>query len=450
MLAIISDLHLCDATASDNVNPDAFEKILLPTLIGHAKPRGAEEIRLVLLGDIYDLVRTSQWFKDKATGAAVPPAERPWNGQIDPATGMNRNLKKIEARFRRILKNTLDTAPHLPQIAKEAARTTGLPTTVHYVIGNHDRALHNFPSLQKMIQDAFAPVAVEFSRSVHWLEYGTHARHGHEWDENCVATLLLREVLQRDQRWDALDSEIGPHIDRVMGIGEVVTAELMAGLTFHLAEAGREDLARDIRDVNDLRPIIDVFLWLEWMFRKFGKPEKDALTHALIQSITGVVDSEFGKLWDQVQADWLVSGDLVDRLQLARAQLEDGGYDRLRDFAEKVVPIADFFTPDRDPLFEGARKEFETRLGPEIQYLFYGHTHEARHDFFSNPASRTARLYVNTGTFQPLIQRTVDGKSFCKAQRMSMAFVYRKDEVPKGSSRNGPALDLWNGIKRAD
>ena len=44
MLAIISDLHLADESMSDNVNPDAFEKILLPTLIDHAGPRGAKGI----------------------------------------------------------------------------------------------------------------------------------------------------------------------------------------------------------------------------------------------------------------------------------------------------------------------------------------------------------------------------------------------------------------------
>jgi hypothetical protein len=173
MLAILSDLHLCDATASDNVNPDAFEKILLTALIGNAVPRGAKEIRLVLLGDIYDLVRTSQWFTDGRTGKSVPPNERPWNGKIDPATGMNRNVKKVEGRFRRILKDTLEATPHFARMVSKAALATELPTTVHYVIGNHDRALHNFPSLQKMIQDAFAPVPVEFTRCVHWPEYGT-------------------------------------------------------------------------------------------------------------------------------------------------------------------------------------------------------------------------------------------------------------------------------------
>lgn len=63
ILVLISDLHITDKSTAFNVDPDAFTKILKPKIKDMANKRGETEIHLVLLGDIFDLVRTDYWHR---------------------------------------------------------------------------------------------------------------------------------------------------------------------------------------------------------------------------------------------------------------------------------------------------------------------------------------------------------------------------------------------------
>ena len=60
----------------------------------------------------------------------------------------------------------------------------------------------------------------------------------------------------------------------------------------------------------------------------------------------------------------------------------------------------------------------------------------------------TFRMYVNTGTFLPLISRTRDGRSFASAQQMTMVFAYRADEDMQGKRDGTTSIDIWNGTRQ--
>ena len=87
MLVFISDLHFVDGSAGEhNVPIEAFE-IFLEDISWAANRlvddgRNVEEIKIVFLGDIFDLLRTERWFP-------FPESERPWGT----------NEKKIEAQI---------------------------------------------------------------------------------------------------------------------------------------------------------------------------------------------------------------------------------------------------------------------------------------------------------------------------------------------------------------
>ena len=83
----ISDLHLTDEQTAINVPPGAFD-ILEHEILANAAEGEAHKIHLVLLGDIFDLVRTDYW-KLKGRDGTLPVAKRPWNGTLSPATAMN-------------------------------------------------------------------------------------------------------------------------------------------------------------------------------------------------------------------------------------------------------------------------------------------------------------------------------------------------------------------------
>ena len=76
MLIVSSDLHFTDATAGQHNPPaDAFRQVFLNQVAQQVRDpdRGVKEVKLVLLGDIPDLIRSAHWFDPD-----VPLENRPW------------------------------------------------------------------------------------------------------------------------------------------------------------------------------------------------------------------------------------------------------------------------------------------------------------------------------------------------------------------------------------
>jgi UDP-2,3-diacylglucosamine pyrophosphatase LpxH len=442
MLVILSDLHLTDGSTATNVNGGAF-RILGREIVSNAKDNNADEIHLVLLGDIFDLVRTDWWFNP----ANVSKTNRPWNGQIDPATGMNTNAADVERQFTAILDKVLDEpgTKDFINVINGLSALCGKPVRISYVRGNHDRVLNNFPGLESKIAGRFPGLAVTFTDRVVEPAYGVLARHGHEWDDNCSARLLLQEVLQPKSTWQRLD----PAINQVMAIGEVITAELMSGLVFNVSSQDPL-LASIVARADTLRPSLAVFEWLDWeTSSRLTKGQQTIVAKGLLDALDGVLSSSLAEKWDDIQWDWVLSGDITDQLTKAYDLLKVLKYKGLRECAKLVSPFLHKegkSGDEQDPFYNGAREEIG-KASSDIQYVVYGHTHKARHDCFAGYPMDRVRMYINTGTYVPLLERADDEWSFAQAYQMTMAFFY-KDGEDDNQPGTGPSLDLWNGIKR--
>jgi len=57
-------------------------------------------------------------------------------------------------------------------------------------------------------------------------------------------------------------------------------------------------------------------------------------------------------------------------------------------------------------------------------------------------------VYINTGTYLPLLQTTVDGRSFAQSHQMTLTFFFNTNEDTNDRANGGPTVDIWNGIKR--
>jgi UDP-2,3-diacylglucosamine pyrophosphatase LpxH len=445
MLVLVSDLHITDETAANNVNPEAFD-LLGAEIVDAASRRGAREIRLVLLGDILDLVRSDYWHRH-----AVPMAARPWGGTLDPRTGMNADRATVEPQFQAVLRAVLATPTANALRTMLASLTTGpIPLRATYVIGNHERVMWNFPSLRETARVSLPQVA-GFAAAVEAPEYGVLARHGHEWDEHTHGWRFRRDVLLPKEHVD----RFAPEAYEVMAIGEAVTAELMSGLVFHARDQGAPaSLVDQLKDVNNLRPLLDVFAWLEWVGGARVYEHRQMLHEALRRALDGLLSSTLAHQWDRLQTDYLVSGDLVDRLEQARAVLLGPDFESFRgrvESLERLQRLVPALLPSEDGLLAGARAEavFQGEPVPGgIQRVIYGHTHRARHDYFSATPDGIVRMYVNTGTFLPLITRARDGRTFASAQQMTMVFAYREDEDTQGKRTGTTSIDIWNGTRR--
>ena len=445
MMVLVSDLHLTDERTARNVNPEAF-KLFGSEVAATATKRGAKETIVVLLGDIIDLVRSDFWLREN-----IPPDERPWGGELDPHTGMNVNSAAVERQFHIILDAILRSpaAQQLITTLAELQRTCP-HFTVHYVVGNHDRVLWNFPSLQSVIRNAIPQIS-SFTYRVEADEYGVIARHGHEWDLNCHGWEFRNKVLLPRENVSRFSSESY----QIMGIGEAVTAELMSGLIFHAAQLGTPpSILEQLKDVNNLRPMLHVFEWLDWIGSAESRAEQKRLYQALRLALDGLLGCSLAKLWDHMRTDLLVSADLMDRLQQARLLVlgpdfgsfrgRVGGLKRL----ERMFP---FLFKEEDILREGARSEEvfrNPRPGSSIQRVVYGHTHRARHDYFHGNQDGTVQMYVNTGTYLPLITETADGESFASSIQMVYVYLYRTDEDLDTKKPGTTSMDVWTGIRR--
>ena len=445
MLVLVSDLHITDQTTAINVNPEAFE-LLGAEIVDAAGRRGAREIHLVLLGDILDIVRTDYWHR-----SGIPMARRPWGGTPDPRTGMNADRGAVEAQFRAILEAIL-ASPTAAALRTMLAGLAGgpAPFRVTYVLGNHDRAMWNFPLLRDAVR-ASLPQVASFAAAVESAEYSVLARHGHEWDPHTHGWRFRRDVLLPKEPVD----RFAPEAYEVMAIGEVVTAELMSGLVYHTRDQGAPaSLVDQLKDVNNLRPLLDVFAWLEWVGAAHAREHRQMLHEALRRALDGLLESGLARQWDRLQTDTVVSGDLVDRLEQARALLLGPSFESFKGrvgWLQRLQRLVPALLPPEGGLMAGAQAEVVFRGDPApagIQRVIYGHTHRARHDYFSASADGAVRMYVNTGTFLPLITRARDGHTFASAQQMTMVFAYAADEDAQGKRAGTTSLDIWNGTRR--
>jgi UDP-2,3-diacylglucosamine pyrophosphatase LpxH len=364
---------------------------------------------------------------------------------------MNADLAAVEQQFGAVLRGLLATAAAGALRSMLSGLAAGsLPFHLTYVIGNHERVLWNFPRLREDARASLIPTT-EFAARVENPAYGVLARHGHEWDEHTHGWRFRREVLAPAEPVD----RFSPQAYETMAIGEAVTAELMGGLVYHARDQGAPDsLVNQLKDVNNLRPLLDVFAWLEWIGGVRAREHRQVLHEALRRALDSLLDTSLARAWDRLQPDTLISGDLVDRLEQARALLLGPDFESFRGRVatlQRLQRLMPWLLPSEDGLLAGARAEsvFQDDPGPTgIQRVVYGHTHRARHDYFSVSADGSVHMYVNTGTFLPIISRTRDGRTFASEQQMTMVFVYGADEDVPGKQPGTTSLDIWNGARR--
>lgn len=451
MLVLISDLHLTDGSTALNVSPEAFT-LLNRQISLMAKEHTATEVHIVLLGDIFDLVRTDYWHRnfhdDKIN-------QRPWRGALDPKTGMNKDAD-LQKQYGDVLECVLKTKAAqklMGMLNGLASMTTNQQLRVQkvkvtYVRGNHDRVFINFPALQKLVQEQYInKVDLAFASQVVAPPYGVLARHGHEWIDNKHGWQFHDKVLNRKNK---LKDRFHEDAYKVMAIGEVVTAELAGGFIHRIKGKLPASLFTLLLDFNNLRPTTMLFEWLDWFAKtsQLKASHRQVLYDALKDSLDSILASEFAKKWDDLQRDFVVSGDLVDRLELVRKRGLGENFNEFRKNVDRFRPLFGLFE-GKDELFEGAQKEFEMirKIHSEIQYIVYGDTHRARHDYLSVDVKGPVHTYINTGTYLPLISRTLDGKGFASAKQMTMTFFFHEDE-DTDNKEGGPSVVYWQGIRR--
>jgi hypothetical protein len=254
MLIFISDLHFVDGTAGEhNVPADAF-RLFFEEIAETADwliqdGRKIDEMKVVFLGDIFDLLRTEMWFD-------YPESERPWGNdqkkiETNANTILDAILKKNKTTFD-LLSGNLKKEFNLP---KEPVRI--------YVPGNHDRLCNKYQSLRdKVCQSLGLPSrTTPFDHFFQDVNYGVFARHGHEYDKF---------------NYEGSISYNYPDYMRVP-IGDPITTELVAKLPWKIMQNSkirklpkkeREALRRNFQGIENVRPYSALIEWLLYQVKK--------------------------------------------------------------------------------------------------------------------------------------------------------------------------------------
>lgn len=461
MIALLSDIHFCDASAQiGNVATPAFATVLHEIYIRARRiARGRDrpvQLDIVLLGDIFDLLRTERWLEDD-TGAAVPLAERPW--ATAAALGEGPITPETAARARGILeeaiaanRESLVTLRGERRLAPEGVQVRRI-----YIPGNHDRLYLHDAALRERVLGALGAVDGEglsgegiFLHRLQRPEYGLLARHGHEWDFWNFPSF----------RSSARPSEYTDADYLPTPIGDAVTSELAVRLPFELQrrlladKAFAPEEATRIHDmmkrIEDVRPLMSAFHWSFYEIRRLcrmldpvqGRALERAFNDTLHTIATEFRQLEFYRAWVDSCRDPLHLG-LSTLLRVILAAMETFG-DGLGGFAMQFDRLLARYDP-RDAAREGARRESLDAVGTAgTRLVVYGHTH-APAQYALGAGEKTEDVYLNTGTYRPGVFRAEDGKSFVGWQRLAYTIVHDDEETEGGCAPLVPKFVEWIG-----
>ncbi len=164
MLVIISDLHLTDGTSGETISSGAFRIFRARLsdmaydaswrLDGRYKP--VKKLDLILLGDIFDLIRSTKWVVDDEGN---PSQVRPWDDYasqpfIDKIKAINASILRNNAWSLTVLRSlsqkqavtippaTADDKPASVSHDPKDPNRTPVEVHIHYMVGNHDWFYH--------------------------------------------------------------------------------------------------------------------------------------------------------------------------------------------------------------------------------------------------------------------------------------------------------------------
>jgi UDP-2,3-diacylglucosamine pyrophosphatase LpxH len=471
MLALISDLHFCDGTAiPGNVAPEAFALALgeiydLARQIAEARNRPTR-VDLVLLGDIFDLLRTERWFQDRA-GNPVPLEERPW-ASPEALTRQGGATPQAIARAREILAEILEkNADSLAVVRGEIEPPPqGVEVRRIYVPGNHDRLYLHDEGLRAAILANLGAVdgrnAKDPGIGMHRLslpEYGTVARHGHEWDVWNFPEYRSGATPEQYTDEDYLPTPIGDPIttEFAVALPYELRLRLLESRLFPPPLANR--VHERMKRIQDVRPLLASFRWayyaIERVSTDLDREQSRVLRAALDDTLRTLArrfrQLEFYKAWYEEKHDPLcLDTPLLVRLLLAAVSAPWFPARQVAEIAERGM----VWRGPTDSARRGARREDLARVGErEMRFVVYGHTHGAAHVPLHG-TGEVQDVYLNTGTYRPGVFRADDGRGFVGWQRISYTCISSAEEAvftqgPFGGRNVGPAFVSWIGGRSA-
>ena len=413
MLVFISDLHLTDGHSGETIKDGAFKKFTqyLEDLVITA---GATTVEIVLLGDIFDVIRSDYWLNSYI---------RPWS-KPDDKDGDQKGVKDYTLEVvNRICENqvNIDSMKHLKDF-KAKMNKEKIDISYTYIIGNHDWLINRYSETRVQIAEFVGmndPKKYNDSKFLleeFWSDYSVFARHGDIYDK-----------FNYDDDRDASSLGDAIVIDLINKFPEAVENKL--------GSATAPELITKLREIDNVRPLIDIPKWIEGICR----------------TTTPEIAKKVKKVWDELAEEFLnidfvkdhdslYPFDMVDFLE---AGLKISKYVSFSDVAGIPTKMIQNF---RRAKYD--EEAFNERHMREMQanFVIYGHTHKHKVQALDQvPKGNEVfeKRYINTGTWRRVHEMaTFDTKNmeFSSWDVMTFVAFYLKEE------RKERKFEVWNGV----
>ncbi len=453
MLVIVSDIHLTDGTSGETIRSGAFRifRERLRALAFEAswrtggKYRPLQEIDVVLMGDIFDAIRSTKW-------CDAPPIVRPWGNPADPAfsdllSEITEGIASNNADSLAILRSCTDgKAVSLPPATpdgdvvreQEGEEVERVPVSVqfHYMVGNHDWMYHlkgaQFDAIRAKIKAATGLV--------------TPADQPFPWDrsESAVIDRLFREHNLHARHGDVFDSSnYDGNRDR-SSLGDAIVIELIDRFPREVQERVpglSGDCAAGLKEIDNVRPIDAVPDWLDGLLRRTATVEQTrqikAIWDELVDRFLALPFVQQHKTLDKYAFKFSTGFSIATLAKM------------LRWVKKNLKPLVGGLGWLKDrPSWNDATTEPQFRSA-EARYFAYGHTHYYEVvPLRSRPpgSSFPDQIYFNSGTWRLVHDPTVykpSKEEFVAYHVMTFLCFFKGDE------RGGRSFESWSGTLRS-
>jgi UDP-2,3-diacylglucosamine pyrophosphatase LpxH len=443
MLVIVSDLHLTDGTTGQTIGAGAFvdfrQRLQELACDASKRPndgyRPIERVELVLLGDIFDLIRSTKWSTEKL---GEPGYVRPWD---DPQSELY--VQKVEEIVEAILAHNAAAFAVLKGLQEGdllqvpttpgSSERTAVPVNTWYVLGNHDWMLHlpgaAYDAMRQKITDALGlanppgPYPHDPAEAP-WLMalYGAHhvfARHGDIFDPFNYDKEKGRDAATLG---DAIVVELINQFPQEVGeqMGDVLPPPFLAGLN----------------ELANVRPSLLVPAWVDALLNNMQIPPQQA---AQVKQIWDELAAAFLKLPFVREQDERFKLDAVDVMEVLLRL-----YDRVSvGTAAQVIRFVQEKVWRGNSSFAAYALQEQAYREQWAHHIVYGHTHHYEmiplNKIYDGYESLD-QIYYNSGTWHPVhVLTKADKDQFVFFQVMTFMAFFQGDE------RRGRPFESWSG-----
>jgi UDP-2,3-diacylglucosamine pyrophosphatase LpxH len=466
MLVMVSDLHLTDGTTGMRMPAGAFRLFQerLEDMAYDASKRvdstykPLEAFDLVMLGDIFDLIRSTQWTNE---GKGDPGYARPWSDPNSPEL-----IAKVGAITDGIIQQNAEALELLRKIAdggaitlppatkggrvdrrtsRDQRSTSRLPVKVniYYVLGNHDWLYH-------LSGQGMGQVRQKIAKAMHLANPEAFFPHDPGESQMVVETFRQHSLFGRHgDIYDPFNYVKEDGRDHA-SLGDAMVVELFNRIPVRIrAELGNQlppAFFSDLDEMGSVRPGVMTPVWIASLLdRHQVSPANRRKIDEIWQELVG----GFLKLDFLDELDKPFQVDLVDAVKTFLRLLKSVSIEKLNDWApavEKGLQLVDFISGGSEFNYDKWAIQEKAYQAKTARFIVYGHTH----GYTVYPLRSVQvedqpfdQMYINSGTWSPTHDMCHDqrggGKGFISYKTMTYLGFYKGDE------RQGRAYETWSG-----